>query len=225
MEKMLRHSPASVANFCGFNLIVALRRLTMYWEKTVEYFFLCHCIQSKLVDFASPLSGKHERGAGDAIFGNCSNLLLIEFKADDKSLDTEEEKFDDYKTAKKLLANSDLHHFFVYGTKDDRGFKVAATRYFSRHAVHLDNCLPTGLPKDPFDKYLLQFLALRKRDGRSGGKAIISDFANVIGLNSNGCIVQACTLAEYSAQVFPTLVKDLTHETDATPSVTPKRKP
>ena len=63
----------------------------MHWEKTVEYFFLWHCIRSNLVDFASPMSGKQERGAGDAIFGSYSKLLLIEFKSDASCLVAPEE--------------------------------------------------------------------------------------------------------------------------------------
>lgn len=185
----------------------------MYWEKTVEYLFLWRCTNSRLVDFASPMSGKQERGAGDAVFGSYSKLLLIEFKSDVSSLDSEQDKFDDFKAAKRLLSRSDSHHLLVYGAERERELYLEATTYFSRNSVQIDRSLPRGLPKVELDQYLLQFLALRKRDGRSGGKATLPDFANVIGLNMEGKIVQACTLAEYTSEVFPSLVQELAPET------------
>lgn len=184
----------------------------MYWEKTVEYNFLVRCTKLDLVDFASPLSGKQERGAGDAVFGSCANLLLIEFKSDVGSLDSEQDKFDDFKAAKRLLSGSDSHHLLVYGAARGEGLCIEAVTYFSRGSVSIEKSLPLGLPKEPFDKYLAQFLAFRKRDGRSGAKTTVPDFANVLGLNIGRRIVQACTMTEYTTEVFPSLAQELTHE-------------
>lgn len=179
----------------------------MYWEKTVEYCFLASCLERKLVDFASPLSGKQERGAGDAIFGQNAKLLLVEFKSKESEMKKEEAKFDDFAMAKNLLSNRDGHHFFVYGEKDDH-LILKAVNYFSRNVVGLHDYsrLPTGLDGRNFNSYLVEFLALRKRDERGDGKTGISDFSNVLGLNGKGAIVQVCTLAEYAAEVFPSLV-------------------
>lgn len=197
----------------------------MYWEKTVEYLFLWHCTHSGLIDFASPMAGKQERGAGDAVFGNYSKLLLVEFKSDVSSLDSEQEKFDDFKVAKRLLYRSDSHHLLVYGRVSEKQLCPVATTYFSRNSVQIDRYLPQGLPKEAFDQYLLQFLALRKRDGRSGGKATIPDFANVIGLNMDGKIVQACTLSDYTGEVFPSFVQELAQEAVPSSPVLSKFKP
>lgn len=191
------------------------RSLKVYWEKTVEYCFLWRCSAFGLVDFASPMSGKQERGAGDAVFGSYSKLLLIEFKSDANSLDSEEDKFDDFKAAKRLLSKTNSHHLLVYGVTRKETVDIEATTYFSRDATEIASTLPAGLAKEPFDKYLAQFLAFRKRDGRSGAKATVPDFANVIGLNAKGQIVQACTLAEYTAEVFPSLVQELISEPEA----------
>lgn len=197
----------------------------MHWEKTVEYFFLWHCIRSNLVDFASPMSGKQERGAGDAIFGSYSKLLLIEFKSDASCLDDEKEKFDDFGAAKRLLSPSDSHHLLVYGERRAHELGLEAQTYFSRQPAILEHRLPDGVRKDTFDRYLAQFLAFRKRDGRSGAKTSIPDYANVLGLNADGRIVQACTLGEYTSEVFPSLVKELSHDDLYSPSPAANFKP
>lgn len=196
----------------------------MYWEKTVEYLFLWSCAASNLLDFASPLSGTHERGAGDAIFGNCARLLLIEFKLDAECLDSEIDKFDDFDAAKRLLSDSDSHHLLVYGEVNRQHLCLKANTYFSRNITVVTGNLPKGLLKKEFDKYLAQFLAFRKRDGRSGAKSTVTDFANVLGLNDQGQIVQACTLFEYTREVFPSLVRELVNKDETHPVQRPKNR-
>lgn len=197
----------------------------MYWEKTVEYLFLWSCAASNFIDFASPLSGKQERGAGDAIFGSCAKLLLIEFKSDSDNLDSEIDKFDDFNAAKRLLSDSDSHHLLVYGEKYEEHLGLQAKTYFSRKVVDVTRALPEGLSKEAFDKYLTLFLAFRKQDGRSGAKATVPDFANVIGLNYQGKIVQACTLLEYTLEICPSLVRELVNKDDTHTTPRPKFRP
>ena len=51
-----------------------------WWEKTIEYAFVIEAFKASMCDFASPLAGKHERLAADAVFSKASTFVLIEFK-------------------------------------------------------------------------------------------------------------------------------------------------
>jgi hypothetical protein len=193
----------------------------MYWEKTVEYKFLWQGICANAIDLASPLSGKQERGAGDLILGFGRHLVLIEFKIDAGSLDTEEAKFTDYEAAKKLLQGYDRHHYLVYGVPDPDRLRLEATTYFSRRSAR-DQFFwkKNGAEREAFDRYLVQLLAFRKRDGRSKGTIEISDFANVMALRADGTIVDCCSLGAYVAETFPSLAGDVELQDDE-PTYTP----
>ena len=54
-----------------------------WWGKTVEYKFIKEYID--LDSFIAPLDGNEEK-AGDAIFGENENFILIEFKKDKDSI-------------------------------------------------------------------------------------------------------------------------------------------
>ena len=188
----------------------------MYWEKTVEYKFLWQGIDSKSIDFAAPLSGKQERGAGDLILGHCVTLVLIEFKIDAASMKTEEDKFTDYETAKQLLIDQDEHHYLVYGVADRDALKLEATTYFSRKKASRPNFWhERGKDRKAFDRYLVSLLALRKRDGRAKGRIEISEFANVMGLTSSGKLIDCCSLSTYISEKFPALVSEIAVEADS----------
>ncbi|QDA56493.1 hypothetical protein [Thermomonas aquatica] len=195
----------------------------MFWEKTVEYAFLWRAAQAEIVDFASPMSGKQERGAGDAIFGKDAKLLLIEFKASIDDLKTERDKFDDYPTAKELLGNSDDHHFFVYGRKDESRLALGLQNFFSEKTINFTDIHKYSAGQIFFKKYLLQFLALRKRDERGAGKIQLSDYTSIIGFNLDNKIVQACTLSEYAQHIFPSIMNEfeITENSDS-PGMKPR---
>ncbi len=187
----------------------------MYWEKTVEYKFLWQGISDNNIDLAAPLSGKHERGAGDSVFGFGRKLVLIEFKIDEDSLETEKAKFTDYAAAKKLLQGYDKHHYLVYGVPDTDTLRLEAKTYFSGHTPREKSFwVKNGATRDEFDRYLVQLLAFRKRDGRSKGKIEISDFSNVMALNLDGAIVNCCTLGTYVAETYPSLAREMDFEED-----------
>lgn len=190
--------------------------MTKYWEKTVEYRFLWEAIEEKLVDFAMPLSGKQERGAGDTVFGSCQKLVLVEFKSDIKGLDSvkEKEKFNNYEKARNELKTSDSHHFFVYGEAVNGSLKPKAVTYFSRKSPGVGHPISHGCEKSTFDKYLKKFLVFRKEDGRSGEGMMLPDFRNVLGISAEGKLVTVSTLLDY-VQSTPDLASTLDEEPES----------
>jgi hypothetical protein len=176
-----------------------------YWEKTVEYAFLTLAVQKRKVDFAAPLSGKLERGAGDALFARDSRYILLEFKMDASGMGDEEGKFLDYDTAKKALATRDHHHFFVYGRRTSKPLELVSRTYFSDKkptgdGVSALDCFADGVDKTTFDNYLHEFLEYRRPDERGGGGGVgISDYATVIGVAPDNESATACSLRDYAS--------------------------
>lgn len=179
-----------------------------YWEKTVEYAFLALAIQKSKADFAAPLSGKLERGAGDAVFAHESSYILVEFKAHALGMADEERKFLDYDRAKKALAAKDDHHFFVYGSCASNRLALVSRTYFSGKAPTDDNgsalgCFARGVDKIVFDEYLREFLSYRRPDERGDGGVDVSDYATVIGVAPDSDFATACSLRDYASHFTP----------------------
>lgn len=177
-----------------------------YWEKTVEYAFLALAIQHKKANFAAPLSGKLERGAGDALFAQDACFILIEFKADASGCTDEERKFIDYDAAKNALTPKDHHHFFVYGCRAPQGLDLVSRTYFSGKSPTGDNgsalgCFANGIDKITFDKYLGEFLTYRRPDDRGGGGGgvDVSNYATVIGITPESNVATASSLRDYAS--------------------------
>lgn len=179
-----------------------------YWEKTVEYAFLALAIQKRKADFAAPLSGKLERGAGDAVFAQDSSYILVEFKADASGMADEKRKFLDYDGAKETLAAKDHHHFFVYGSHASKRLALVSETYFSAKAPTGDGgsalgCFACGVDKIAFDKYLREFLSYRRPDERGDGGVEVSDYATVIGIAPDSESAIACSLRDYASHIAP----------------------
>lgn len=196
-----------------------------YWEKTVEYAFLTFAIQENKVNFAAPLSGKLERGAGDAVFAQDSSYILVEFKADASGMSDEEPKFLDYDQAKKALAAKDGHHFFVYVNHESNRLPLASRTYFSRKTPSDDNesalgCFARGVDKIAFDEYLREFLNYRRRDERGNGGVELSDYATVIGVAPNSDSAIACSLQDYASHFTLDIVPS--PESESAPDVSPR---
>lgn len=194
-----------------------------HWEKTVEYCYLWNAIQKDRVDFAMPLSGKHERGAGDAVFGHCEKLVLIEFKSDESQLNSEMKKFDDYALAERQLKDRDGHHFLVYGEVVNGGLGLREVRYFSRESL-TEHSLSQGLGRDPFDAYLKEFLEFRKRDERGGARSALPEFANVMGVSAEGKLLTVATLLDYVTEASPFLADAFDHEPASEPANAPRMR-
>lgn len=176
-----------------------------YWEKTVEYVFLTLAVQEKKANFAAPLSGKLERGAGDALFAQNSRYILLEFKMDASGMADEKRKFFDYCQASGALSAKDNHHFFVYGCPRSKRLELLSRTYFSNSPPTGDSgsalgCFADGVDKETFDNYLREFLKYRRPDERGGGGGEdVSDYAAVIGVAPDGASATACSLRDYAS--------------------------
>lgn len=106
-----------------------------YWEKTVEYKFVCELCRHQTaygtpLGFA-PLDGKHEENAGDGIFSSYDKFWLIEFKRNVSSIDDENRKFDIGAILyDPILRDGNQHHVIIYGSTEERdGLQLRAIRY------------------------------------------------------------------------------------------------
>lgn len=178
-----------------------------WWEKSVEYAFIQQAIFDK--KFISPLSGLHEK-AGDALFKDKNEWILIEFKRDEPSLSSEEKKFKDYDEAKKELKGQDSHHFLIYGQlekkesntgnsdikerqyneKEEINAKLIYTSYFSRnYANSLSSMLNHKVNAVKFKAYLDKFIAHKKSETSSGSDGMtFEDYSCVACIGEDGVL-------------------------------------
>ena len=125
-----------------------------WWEKTVEYKFIKEYID--LNSFIAPLDGNEEK-AGDAIFGQNENFILIEFKKDKNSIKDEQKKFIDFNSAKESLSSWDKHHILIYGEVNSKNLILNAQTYFSEKNIQLTRKFSNGKTLKEFKKYLDSF--------------------------------------------------------------------
>lgn len=179
-----------------------------FWEKTVEYSFVIAASGAQKLDLALPLSGKPERAAGDAIFGSKARLVLVEFKRSKSQLTSEQAIFSDYERARDALAPRDSHHHFVYPDWRPRpaeSLKLVAETYFSRVACAAAiDCLARGIEPVAFRDYLDDLFSWKIPDGRSSGGQLDSlALAQVLGVSTQGSLLEAMTLQDYAPHLFP----------------------
>lgn len=175
-----------------------------WWEKTVEYLFVKRYLPQVADEpnsYVAPLDGDHEI-IGDVVFSRHTQWVLIEFKRNDSSLSSDNDKFPNYNRAKDALKDRDSLHFFVYGTASpDSGLILEACTYFSRKQVNIDTLIEGGVPYVAFSQYVADFVRFRKRGGdggfttsfspstdpRSGGGAFL-DYSTVLGITTANCL-------------------------------------
>lgn len=181
----------------------------IWWEKTVEYSFVLEADRTAGLKFAAPLSGVQEK-AGDAVFSADSKIILVEFKRSIDELDSEHDKFTEYKTAVDALWERDNHHFLVYGSSTVSGVEVKlslhACRYFSR--IENDNALEIlqcGISETEFRAYLADLLTYKKVDGRSSGTVGPESVAAAVGISSSTSSCSSISLSEYYRIALPSL--------------------
>lgn len=179
----------------------------VWWEKTVEYAFVVQAAKTDQIDFAAPLSGKHETTAADAIFSVSSKVVLIEFKRDKSCIPTEMSMFIDYNNAQGQLKGYG-HHHIVYAEPTDTHpieLKLKAEKYFDQgNAQNALGCLKTGVDQKEFDDYLVK-LAEHKKESKQGSGGHISPeaFASVVGVSDEGNMCAITPLHEYAPTLFP----------------------
>jgi len=166
-----------------------------WWEKTVEYKFIQEYID--LDSFIAPLDGNEEK-AGDAIFGKNDNFILIEFKKDESSIKNEQNKFNDFNSAKEKLSESDGHHILIYGEINNKDLILNAKTYFSEKTIELNKRFSNGKTLEEFKKYLDSLLELKKGLKTEGGTG---SYGLVAGVTQDGSITKCLTLEEFSVEM------------------------
>ena len=163
-----------------------------WWEKTIEYKFIKECID--LDSFIAPLDGNEEK-AGDAIFGQNENFILIEFKKDEHSIKDEQKKFIDFNSAKNILSSKDEHHILIYGEINNKDLILNAKTYFSEKIIELNREFSNGKTLKEFKTYLDLFLKYKKGSKTEGGAG---SYGLVAGVTQEGNITKFLTLEEFS---------------------------
>ncbi len=194
-----------------------------WWEKTVEYKFVVDAFREGKCEFATPLSGKQERLAGDAVFGSQSLLVLIEFKRNKTEIPTERSLFHDYEKAQEELSNYD-HHHIVFGVQSQNSLgtlELAAQTYFSgRPRTSALDSLRFGINGERFRQYVEALARLKKEDGRSTSGHISPEaLSSVMSISKDGEILAAMPLYEYAPDLF------LADHPDETPPPTQRNAP
>lgn len=170
-----------------------------WWEKTVEYYFIIEYFGGSIS--IAPLDGQEER-AGDAIFSSNNRWLIIEFKKDEQSLSSEQDKFNNYSIAKQSLSDSDGHHFIIYGDINNQEnpsrFVLKGRTYFSEKLIKsVEEMLKKGATKQEFTDYLGKLLRFKKGMKSSGSGGLGLENYNVVaGINSDGKVTQCMSLLE-----------------------------
>lgn len=205
--------------------------LPIWWEKTVEYKFIAELALANKLAFAAPLSGRHERTAGDTIIGHADKFILIEYKRTEDDIQSEQEIFLNYKEALKIFKDTE-HHLIVYGYLSAKNtFELAANYYFACEYAptnHITEIVNLGVEFDHFMRYL-ETLSAHKipYGGSSGGTggfhASMNAMCAVLGISESGTVISSHTLSEFAPHLFPQLENGLSDgydedDLDFTPS-------
>jgi hypothetical protein len=166
-----------------------------WWEKTIEYKFIKEHID--LDSFIAPLDGKEEK-AGDAIFGQNEDFILIEFKKDENSIKDEQKKFINFNSAKNTLSSNDDHHILIYGEINNKDLILNAKTYFSEKNLELGKEFFNGKTLKEFKTYLDRFLKYKKGSKIEGGAG---SYGLVAGVTQDGDITKCLTLEEFSTEM------------------------
>lgn len=122
----------------------------LWWEKTVEYKFICDCVKNGIINNICPLDGDEE-ALGDTlasltpedVFDENDRIFILEFKRtfDSKCLKAETNKFkpqkdaEGYQIAKKCFEKSDMNkirnsHYLIAAEYSDNFLELLIRDYF-----------------------------------------------------------------------------------------------
>jgi len=183
----------------------------IWWEKTVEYKFICdYCGHSLLM----PLDGAQEK-AGDTILSNSKKFMLIEFKKEFKNIKDELKKFnirienDIPNKIKNLGLKSLMFHKIIYGTLENEKFILQEVNYWDGLIKSLKgntfdkNIFKNGIELKKFKAYIEIFINLKKAiiTNESGSNSF-ANYTNVLGIDSNGNVNQVISLNEFAKEIL-----------------------
>lgn len=174
-----------------------------WWEKTIEYKFIILCAKEKVLKFA-PLDGEEEIAGDNFISNNNNKWIIIEFKKDKNSINTETYKFEDFKKAEQALINEDQHHFIVYGgiNKKSNKLDLYCQTYFSKNKLtKIKDMLNSGKDISEFKNYVRKFILYKKSNkgatSSGNGKLNVENYAMVAAIDSNGNIEECQSFNEF----------------------------
>lgn len=186
-----------------------------WWEKTVEYYFIRKYIPENMI--LSPLDGEEEK-AGDAFLSANEKWVILEFKKDFSSLDSEKKKYKDYEMAKKELSLIDSHHFLIFGKNDNNNFSLIGKTYFSRKSVlNINDIFEAGEEKEKFIFYLEKLIEHKSKISESSGGSVGS-YSFVAGISNENKITSCMNLYEFGLdhglklEYKPEIKKEATQE-------------
>ena len=191
----------------------------VWWEKTVEYYFVILMIANNQKFLAMPLSGVAESSIGDLVIINDIKFTLIEFKRKKSDIVSEQVKYDDYDRALASLGPESSHHKILYGKQIGNSVKIMVSDYFKESAeekvLNIQTIFDDGLNHEAFLVYLDELTSFRKKDGRTGGSFNPMDLQNVYGITSSNEVV-TWSLHDYCQEFLPDLVPIVTYDNNST---------
>lgn len=179
----------------------------IWWEKTVEYYFVKKYVE--LDYFVAPLDGYKEH-AGDTILGNEDRWMLIEFKRDNSCIKNERLKYANFEKARDALLKYSGHHIIIYGKASGSDIDLVCQGYFSKKPVDINQVLTIGTDIDSFFTYVRNLVTFKSDAvGSSDG------FGLVAGISSDGKVTKCMRLSEFGHAIK--LEKHLQQKLDASP--------
>lgn len=161
------------------------------------------CAKEKVLKFA-PLDGEEEIAGDNFISNNNNKWIIIEFKKDKNSINTETYKFEDFKKAEQALINEDQHHFIVYGgiNKKSNKLDLYCQTYFSKNKLtKIKDMLNSGKDISEFKNYVRKFILYKKSNkgatSSGNGKLNVENYAMVAAIDSNGNIEECQSFNEF----------------------------
>lgn len=177
----------------------------VWWEKSVEYTFVAEMVKLDRFTWVVPMGGNQESALADALVQCDGKLLLIEFKRDVNSLDSEHEKYAveknaeiryfAYETAKAKMC---LHkavsgHGLIFGKLNAAKLELRAKPYWDTvdSVEALSWCEGNGVSVADFDDYLTELSGFRfAKSDTSDGSTGSRSFVVAVGKSGQGFAVE-----------------------------------
>ena len=186
-----------------------------WWEKTVEYSFVCLAIEKDIFNLLLPLDGDVE-SIGDAVLGKDSEFFVVEFKRSLSDLSREYEKYSGGKSgylaaAKEMKDDpSSRAHFLVGGRflESQSRLSIEARRYFEVDGVPIVDIAAmfnAGLSLEQLKEYTRKITSLKKTEEGGEGNASSSGsyaFANVLAVSKEKKKASLIPLSYFNAPLL-----------------------
>lgn len=184
----------------------------LWWEKTVEYYFVKQCLLD--VDIA-PFDGDVEK-LGDALTHNNGKFLLIEFKRAFENLSSEKNKYKDWEESAKAIKVHNAawvdggFHIFIFGSEYNDKFGLKAHKYWMLQDRLGGSIKDFKSDVDSFKKYNQEYGICKKEFDeyanflfkQKGGTGGLVNLENSALIASVGTGVVVASFGEYCKRVL-----------------------